>query len=258
MVNPLRRWVMRRFEARLLLRLGGPLGDRSRALEIGSGAGFGAEQISALFGATQIDSFDLDPRMARLASRHCERHDVPARFWVGDASCAALRSNSYDAVFCFGVLHHVEAWRRAVADAHRVLKPGGRFYLEEPLRRLIEHPLLRKLLEHPSVDRFDYAALERQLTAVGFEVSDASRWGDLFAWVVARKRPALSALSGEKGEGLGSSSANGPARPTSWLARTWPVKPSRASLVPPLGSFSLRRAIPKGSAFRLFGRRGRT
>jgi len=66
MNNRLRAAIQRRFEARRLLRMGGPLGG-GRALEIGCGRGVGVEIIFELFGADSVDAFDLDPRMVSLA-----------------------------------------------------------------------------------------------------------------------------------------------------------------------------------------------
>jgi ubiquinone/menaquinone biosynthesis C-methylase UbiE len=36
-----------------------------------------------------------------------------------------LDSEKFDAVFAFGLFHHVPQWPRALAEVYRVLKPGG-------------------------------------------------------------------------------------------------------------------------------------
>lgn len=49
------------------------------------------------------------------------------RFSEGDAEQLPYRASSFDAVVCsFGLLH-LQDPERAIADAHRVLKPGGRY-----------------------------------------------------------------------------------------------------------------------------------
>jgi ubiquinone/menaquinone biosynthesis C-methylase UbiE len=189
MNNPVRAAIQRRFEARRLLRMGGPMGG-GRALELGCGRGVGTELIFDVFGADSVDAFDLDPRMAALARRRLARRGSRVRVWVGDASAISAPDASYDAVFDFGIIHHVPHWPLALGEVHRVLKPGGRFYSEEVLRRLILHPITRRLLDHPLADRFDADGFARGLEAAGLEpIATEELWG-WFAWFTARKQPA--------------------------------------------------------------------
>jgi ubiquinone/menaquinone biosynthesis C-methylase UbiE len=189
MNNPVRAAIQRRFEARRLLRMVGPMGG-GRALELGCGRGVGTELIFDVFGADSVDAFDLDPRMAALARRRLARRGSRVRVWVGDASAISAPDASYDAVFDFGIIHHVPHWPLALGEVHRVLKPGGRFYSEEVLRRLILHPITRRLLDHPLADRFDADGFARGLEAAGLEpIATEELWG-WFAWFTARKQPA--------------------------------------------------------------------
>ena len=143
------------------------------------------------FGAGRVDAFDLDPRMVRRARRRLGRREG-VRLWVGDATAIAAPDASYGAVFDFGIIHHVPEWRRALAEVHRVLKPGGRFYAEEVLGRLIVHPITRRLLEHPQSDRFDSLGFTRELEATGLDrIASEELWGS-FAWFTARKRAAAT------------------------------------------------------------------
>ena len=160
MNNPFRAAIQRRFEAARLLRMGGGM-QGGRALEIGCGRRVGTELILDCFGADAVDAFDLDPRLVALARARLARRSAPVRQWVGDASVIAAPDASYDAVFDFGIVHHVPDWRRALTEVRRVHKPGGRLYAEEVLARFILHPVTRRLLEHPREDRFaaaDFAA----------------------------------------------------------------------------------------------------
>lgn len=186
MNNPVRAAVQRRVEARRLLRLGGAMRG-GRALEIGCGRGVGSALILDLFGADAVDAFDLDPRMVVRARARLAGHRSRVRFWVGDASAIGVPDATYDAVFDFGIIHHVPEWRRALAEVHRVLRPGGRFYAEEVLRRVIVHPLVRRLVSHPQPDRFDSAAFEERLREVGLDTLGVETLWGVFAWFVARK-----------------------------------------------------------------------
>ncbi len=186
MNNPVRAAIQRRFEAGRLLAMGGPM-QGGTALEVGCGRGVGAQLILERFHAERVDAFDLDPRMVALARQGHAARGGRVRFWVGDAASIPAPDARYDAVFDFGIIHHVPDWRRALAEIRRVLKPGGRFYAEEVLRAFIEHPIARRLLEHPQWDRFDSRAFETALREAGFQVRDTSELWSSFAWFVADK-----------------------------------------------------------------------
>ena len=186
MNNPVRAAVQRHYEARRLLRLGGRMSG-GRALEVGCGRGVGVELILGVFGAERVDAFDLDPDMVRRAARRVKRRGDRVRLWAGDVTRIDADDETYDAVFDFGIIHHVPNWRDALREIHRVLRPGGRLYAEEVLDRFIHHPLWRRVLEHPMQDRFDAATFAAALRQTGFDVrSTDTLWGS-FAWFVADK-----------------------------------------------------------------------
>lgn len=186
MNNPLRAAFQRHVEASRLLRMGGPM-DGGRALEIGCGRGVGAELILDRFGADRVDGFDLDPVMVVQAGQRLRGRE--ARFWVGDATSISAADSTYDAVFDFGILHHVVDWRRALSEVHRVLKPEGVFFAQESMETLIHHPVLRRLLEHPREDRFNQEQLLLELHQIGMNLVEARTLGPYLSWLVARKLP---------------------------------------------------------------------
>jgi len=186
MNNPIRAAIQRRFEVPRLLAMGGPMRGGT-ALEIGCGRGVGTELILDHCGADHVHAFDLDPQMVELARRRLARFGDRARLEVGDAEHIAAADASYDAVFDFGIIHHIPVWHRAVAEVHRVLKPGGRFYAEEVLAKFIHHPVWSRLLDHPKQNRFDQTEFHQALEAQGFHVvSTRQLWGQ-YAWFVADK-----------------------------------------------------------------------
>jgi ubiquinone/menaquinone biosynthesis C-methylase UbiE len=193
-VNPLRTLLQHRLETRQLFKMGGPM-TGGRALEIGCGAGGGIGLIERLFGANRVDAFDMDWRMVRQARRRRSRRSQNLRAWVGNVRQTPVRDASYDAVFNFGVLHHVVDWRAGLRDVYRVLRPGGRFYCEEILAYYITHPVIGRLMRHPQEDRFDTAAFCHALDEIGFKVRGVRAMANLYLWVIADK-PAAS-LSGD-------------------------------------------------------------
>jgi len=186
MNNPIRASIQRHFEARRLLRMGGRM-HGGRALELGCGRGVGTELILDLFGADSVDAFDLDPRMVVLARRRLNPRGSRVRVWVGDGTAICAPDATYEAVFDFGIVHHIPRWRDTLAEVHRVLKPGGLFYSEEVLRPFIVHPVTRCLLQHPLDDRFDSSGFTQALRRSGLEPFAVKElWGS-FAWFAARK-----------------------------------------------------------------------
>lgn len=186
MNNPVRAAFQRRYEARKLLRMGGAM-HGGRALEIGCGRGVGVEIILGQFGAEYVDAFDLDPRMVAVAAKRIERRGARVRLWVGNATRIDAEDGTYDAVFDFGIIHHIPEWRNALAEVYRVLKPGGRFYAEEVLSAFIHNAIWKRVLDHPVENRFDYEQFKTGLTVAGFALAAAERIGRSFAWYVADK-----------------------------------------------------------------------
>lgn len=144
-MNSLGRWILnspqRAFVQRHHLlptfdRLGGPL-DGCRVLEVGCGRGIGMKLV-ANAGAARVAGIDLDPVMARLAKRRVGTGMLIA---VADIAALPVPDAAYDVVMDFGAIHLMPRWRAGLAEVARVLRPGGRFFFEQPA-----HPLYRLLM----------------------------------------------------------------------------------------------------------------
>lgn len=186
MINPVRPLFQRYFEARRLLDMGG-MAEGSTALEIGCGSGSGIEIIRSIFMVEQLHAFDLDWEMIKLAKNRRRSRSSKTVLWIGNARSLPVRTGHYDAVFTFGAIHHVVDWRAALKEVYRVLKPGGRFYAEEILKKYITHPIWGRLMNHPQGDRFDLEHFETELSATGFEIVESRQFLDLFGWFIADK-----------------------------------------------------------------------
>jgi SAM-dependent methyltransferase len=95
----------------------------ARALEIGCGRG----DFLALAAARDIEivGLDLAPEMVRVLKSRYPR----ASAIVGDATALPFADEAFDLVVCSFTLGFVEDRRRAIAEAWRVLAPGGRYAL---------------------------------------------------------------------------------------------------------------------------------
>ena len=107
---------------------GAGLGDH--VLEIGAGYGAATGQLRKL--APRVTSLEYDPRsLQRLKAKH-ECAEVTAL--CGDAAKLPFADQSFSSAVAILVLHHLksrELQDRALAEVHRVLRPGGSFFAFE-------------------------------------------------------------------------------------------------------------------------------
>ncbi len=152
------------------------IAPRARILEIGCGRGAGARMIRREYAPRRIDAIDIDPDMIRRAERHPgAAGDDSIHFQVADAQHLPFADRSMDAVFNFGIIHHLEDWRQGIREIARVLKPGGLFFFEEIFPALYAGFILRWVLVHPREDRFDGPQYRGELEAAGIRLMEGYR-----------------------------------------------------------------------------------
>jgi len=102
-----------------------PYGARLKYLDVGCGNGFTALHLASTYGF-DVTGIDVDPEQIRLAQEAAgSRGDV--RFQVADATHLPFDAATFDLVATNKTTHHIPAWRTAVAEMLRVLKPQGFF-----------------------------------------------------------------------------------------------------------------------------------
>jgi len=108
----------------------------AKALEIGCGTGFfllNLRQAGVLDGGHVTD---ISPGMVEAAVRNADRLGAPVEGRVADAESIPYDDDTFDLVVGHAVLHHIPDVQLAIAEALRVLRPGGRFvFAGEPTRR---------------------------------------------------------------------------------------------------------------------------
>lgn len=170
--NPLRVAQQRALVRRLKKML--PLQPGKKVLEIGCGRGAGAAIISDELQPASLHAMDLDIGMIRTAGKYCSSfHRGKISFLTGDVLNLPYRDESFDAVFGFGVLHHIPDWRTSILEIARVLKAGGAYYLEEFYPSLYQNFITRHILLHPEEDRFFGPELTAVLSAAQLYLKDA-------------------------------------------------------------------------------------
>ena len=94
-----------------------------RVLEIG--VGLGADHQRFAEAGAILCGIDLTERAVAHARRRLELFGLGSRLEQGDAENLAFDDDSFDLVYSWGVIHHSPNTPQAVAEIHRVLRPGG-------------------------------------------------------------------------------------------------------------------------------------
>jgi ubiquinone/menaquinone biosynthesis C-methylase UbiE len=174
------RWVMNsRSHARRTVRVAQGLLERFSlpaeplCLEVGCGQGALARLLAEQYNARVIAT-DFDPAQVALAKKRLTGMAVRVEFRVMDARAMVFDDGRFDAVFSFGVLHHItRGWQKAVSEVARVLRPGGWYAFTEMVVPLKAGGLRRRLLL--AVGLLGEAELRSSLSANGLEVDHFAR-----------------------------------------------------------------------------------
>jgi ubiquinone/menaquinone biosynthesis C-methylase UbiE len=150
------------------------LDSGSTVLEVGCGRGAGARLILREFQPSLLHALDLDIEMIQMVKSYLlagERERV--RLYVGDVFQLPFRDASLDAVFGFGVLHHIHDWRGALAEITRVLKLQGVYFLEEIYPPLYQNVITKRIMAHPGENRFLSDDLREAMKGLKLQINDA-------------------------------------------------------------------------------------
>jgi len=92
-------------------------------LEIGVGAGTDFTQW--VHNGARATGVDLTEAGIALARERLDLLGLDAELRQADAENLPFPDASFDIVYSYGVLHHTPNTKRAIAEVHRVLRPGG-------------------------------------------------------------------------------------------------------------------------------------
>ena len=114
-----------------IIRLVSP-GEEEKALDVGCGGGHMAAALASW--VRELVAIDVTPQMlvqTGLLAR--ERGLSNVSMCLADAQNLPFRSEAFDVVSCRIVLHHISDADKAVAEMGRVLKGGGRLFIQDIL-----------------------------------------------------------------------------------------------------------------------------
>jgi SAM-dependent methyltransferase len=156
-----------------------------RVLEIGAGPGFNFAYYRS---ATSVVATEPNPELVRRAEPRARDHGIELR--AAPAERLPFPDGSFDTVVATGVFCAVDDPRRALAEVHRVLRPGGELRFSDHVRA----PGRARRVMQRTLDPVHYRLFRchigrdtlASMRAAGFDVdADRMRYADVIG--VGRK-----------------------------------------------------------------------
>jgi ubiquinone/menaquinone biosynthesis C-methylase UbiE len=153
-----------------------------RVLEVAVGTGRNLEHYPP---GVEVTGVDLSPDMLARARRRAAKLERAVTLVEGDAQHLEFADARFDTVMCALSLCTIPDQRAALAEMHRVLKPGGTLLLVDHIE--YTRGPLRRLERRKPRPRRRPAALAEEL---GFEIEVCDRLALGFVERVVARRPA--------------------------------------------------------------------
>ena len=156
-------------------------------LDVGCGTGFLLELLSSQK-AAQYTGLDLSPEMIKMA----EKKTIPGtEFTVGSAEALPFADGSFDVVTCSQSFHHYPHPKKAMAEAWRVLKPGGLYILSDTgisgIGAWIDNHILFRLSTSGDCHTTDRKGIGAMMAQAGFAVTDSRQLKGMIYTVTGKK-----------------------------------------------------------------------
>lgn len=104
----------------------GKVADGQRLLDVGCGFGGTIQQINAAHSGMDITGLNIDARQLAAAEAQTKAANGNSIAWVeADACQLPFEDNSFDRILAVECVFHFPSRERFLAEAARVLKPGG-------------------------------------------------------------------------------------------------------------------------------------
>lgn len=165
----------------------------SRVLDIGCGTGGPARYLANTYGC-RVDGIDLTPELIETGQVLTERCGLAGRvvLQIGDALDLPYPDQAFDVVWCQNVTMNIPDKARFLAQAFRVLKPGGLFTSTEFSTGPGGDILYPLMWAYDASTSFLVSedVMRAQFEAAGFRIRDWTNYGDV---LIERSKPARAA-----------------------------------------------------------------
>jgi SAM-dependent methyltransferase len=146
------------FAKRFIRRTPGP----ASVLDAGCGSGYGSAELAKTGAA--VTGADISGEAVTYARERFGAQGI--RFVEAPCESLPFETGAFDLVTAFEVIEHLERWREMLAEANRVLKPGGVLLVSTPNRDYYTESRGEAGPNPFHVHEFDYREFQDALAAV--------------------------------------------------------------------------------------------
>ena len=114
-------------------RLTRALADGAEVLEVAPGPGYFAIEM-ARPGRVRVSGLDISRTFVEIAQQNAREAGVGVEFRQGDAAAMPFPDDSFDLVVCQAAFKNFTLPHTAIAEMHRVLRPGGTAVIQDMSR----------------------------------------------------------------------------------------------------------------------------
>jgi len=141
-----------------------------KVLEIGFGSGYDAYEFCRR--SARVYGIDITPSLPKIAKRHLGYYGYDPALINADAEAVPFKDNSFDFIYSFGVLHHTPNINKALSEAYRVCKKGGKGMIAVYNKNSIFYWCTLYLYDYLFRLRFRNYTMKQRLQTVEYSLSD--------------------------------------------------------------------------------------
>lgn len=144
----------------------------SNFLDLGCGSGWAVRYTASLLqNQGCFIGIDISSKMIRKANEFIHGK-INIRFYEASAEELPLENNFFDNIICTFSFHHYGHPEKALTEAVRVLKPGGKIFIldvtpDDPFINIIEKLIQRRQKEH--VKQYSSAEFKKMFSIAGLK-----------------------------------------------------------------------------------------